>query len=88
VIKEALRIHTAPGFPLGRVVPKQGATIAGEYFASGMEVGVNPWVVHFNKELFGDDAEDFRPERWLEDPGRAAEMGRYLLTVSLHPMIS
>jgi cytochrome P450 len=53
-----------------------------------MEVGVNPWVVHFNKELFGDDAEDFRPERWLEDPGRAAEMGRYLLTVSLHPMIS
>jgi len=28
-------------------------------------VGVNPWVVHRNREVFGEDVESFRPERWL-----------------------
>jgi cytochrome P450 len=32
VIKEALRLHPASGLPLGRVVPKGGAEIAGYYF--------------------------------------------------------
>lgn len=32
VIKEALRLHPASGLPLGRVVPKGGAEIAGHYF--------------------------------------------------------
>lgn len=30
-------------------------------------VGVNPWVVHRDKEVFGDDAESFRPDRWLKN---------------------
>ncbi len=44
------------------------------------EVGVNIWVTHANKSMFGPDAEHFRPERWLEDPERAAEMNRNILT--------
>lgn len=36
VIKEALRVHPATGLPLGRVVPKGGATIAGTFFPEGV----------------------------------------------------
>jgi cytochrome P450 len=32
VIKEGLRLHSATGLPLVRVVPKGGAMIAGRYF--------------------------------------------------------
>lgn len=30
-------------------------------------IGANPWAVHYSKEVFGEDADQFRPERWLED---------------------
>ena len=34
-------------------------------------IGTNPWVVHRNAEIFGDDVEAFRPERWLKTDDRA-----------------
>ena len=34
-------------------------------------IGTNPWVVHRNTEIFGDDVESFRPERWLKTDSRA-----------------
>lgn len=36
VLKEALRIHPATGFPMERVVPKGGATISERYFPEGV----------------------------------------------------
>lgn len=36
VLKEALRMHPATGLPLGRVVPKGGAVIAGKMFPAGV----------------------------------------------------
>lgn len=29
------------------------------------EVGVNAWVLHQNKDVYGPDPEKFRPERWI-----------------------
>lgn len=66
VLKESLRVHPAVGFPLWREVPSGGATISGKYFPAGTNVGVNPWVAHRNHQVWGPDAEVFRPERWLE----------------------
>ncbi|THX16603.1 cytochrome P450 [Aureobasidium pullulans] len=41
-------------------------------------VGANPWVIHRNKEVYGEDVEDFRPDRWLkEDTG---DMRRFFFT--------
>lgn len=36
VIKEALRLHPATGLILGRVVPEDGAILAGQYFPGGV----------------------------------------------------
>ncbi|KAK2609701.1 hypothetical protein N8I77_003190 [Diaporthe amygdali] len=66
VLKEALRMHPAVGLCLWRIVPAGGATLCGTYFPAGTNVGVNCWVAHRNKEVWGEDAEEFRPERWLE----------------------
>ena len=66
VIKEAFRLHPAPGLPLERTVPKGGAEICGEIIPGGTIVGCNPWVIHRRPEIFGDDVEAYRPERWLE----------------------
>lgn len=35
-IKEALRLHPATGYPLLRVVPQGGATLAGKFFPQGV----------------------------------------------------
>jgi cytochrome P450 len=69
-VKEAFRMHPAPGLPLERVVPETGAEIAGEFVKGGTIVGVSAWVVHRRKEVFGEDAEVYRPERWLVGQGR------------------
>ena len=68
-IKEAFRLHPAAGLIIERIVPKQGAEICGEVIPGGTIVGCNAWVIHRRAEVFGEDAEIYRPERWLEaDP--------------------
>lgn len=44
VVKEALRLHSAVGLPLWRVVPEGGVDIAGQYLPAGTNVGINAWV--------------------------------------------
>lgn len=65
VIKESLRIHPATGQIMGRIVPPDGAELAGHFFPAGTCVGANSWTVHRNKDIYGEDADLFRPERWL-----------------------
>lgn len=45
-------------------------------------LGINPWVAHANKDIFGDDAGQFRPERWLASKEATQRMDRYWLLVS------
>lgn len=73
-IKEAFRLHPAAGLPLERVVPKGGAEIAGHFVPGGTIVGCSAWLIHMNKNIFGEDAESYRPERWLpnEDISKVA----------------
>ena len=75
VIQEAFRIHPAAGLILERVVPPQGIDILGERIPGGTIVGCNAWVLHRRPEIFGTDADVFRPERWLEaKPDQLREM--------------
>ncbi|KAH7303302.1 cytochrome P450 [Stachybotrys elegans] len=66
VIKESMRVLPGVGLPLWREVPKGGAVVCDQFFPEGTNLGVNAWVSHHNKDVFGEDADVFRPERWLE----------------------
>lgn len=68
VIKESMRIHPGVGLLLERVVPESGLTLSdGTIIPPGTIVGMNGWVIHQNKEIYGQDATCFKPERWLRD---------------------
>ncbi|KAJ8107317.1 hypothetical protein ONZ43_g6772 [Nemania bipapillata] len=71
VIYESLRLFSPAAFLLDRDVPPEGMTICGHYVPGGTVVGTSSWVIHRAAQIWGDDAEEFRPERWLdcEDPG-------------------
>ncbi|KAM5520501.1 cytochrome p450 pisatin [Fusarium oxysporum f. sp. phaseoli] len=75
VIKEGLRLHPGVGTQLTRVVPKGGIVIENQFFPERAEVGVNGWALYHNQSIFGEDASEFRPDRWLttenEDLGAA-----------------
>ena len=81
-VKEAGRLHPPFGLQYERVVPDEGAEICGQHLKGSTIVGINPWVAHRDKDLFGQDAEDWRPGRWLCDEERFKAMDRGLLTVS------
>jgi cytochrome P450 len=86
VIKEAMRMHPGVGFPLERVISSQGAKLCDVDIPRGTIVSVNAWVIHQNQDIYGDDANVFRPERWLEaSPEHLKLMDRYFLSASLSP---
>ncbi|ERT01837.1 uncharacterized protein SPSK_05184 [Sporothrix schenckii 1099-18] len=66
-IQETFRMHPAIGLVLERLTPPQGIEIAGQFVPGGTVVGCNPWVIHARQDVFGDDADVFRPERWMVD---------------------
>ncbi|EME44544.1 hypothetical protein DOTSEDRAFT_172810 [Dothistroma septosporum NZE10] len=77
-IKESQRLHPVIGMSLSRTVPATGLHLDDRYFPPGTIVGCNPISLHRNPEIFGDDAEVFNPERWLDET-RAREMERCTL---------
>ena len=78
-----MRLHPGVGFPLERFVPEDGATICGRYLPAGTNISMSAPVIHVNKNIWGDDANDFRPERWIEsDSERLKVMDRNFLAVS------
>lgn len=68
-IKEGLRIYPPVTGLMMKRVPDGGAKIdvdGVEKFApGGTQVGWNSWGMMHNPGVFGEDAEIFRPERWL-----------------------
>lgn len=82
-LKEAMRLQPAVGLNITRKVPPSGAEIDGVKLPGGTQVAVNGWVLHRDREVFGADAEVFRPERWLvEDKERVRNMERCMFQVS------
>ena len=63
-VKEAFRLHPAPGLPMERIVPAGGLEIAGRRVEGGTIVGCSAWVLHRDEAVFGEDVEVYRPERW------------------------
>jgi cytochrome P450 len=76
-IKEGIRMHPITGVSFPRHAPQAGCMVGGYYIPGNTRIGVNPGVIHFDKSVFGDDAETFRPERWIE--GDANRMDGFIM---------
>ncbi|OOO13631.1 cytochrome P450 [Aspergillus oryzae] len=76
-IREGIRMHPITGVSFPRHAPSSGCTIGGYYIPPNARIGVNPGVMHFNKTVFGEDADQFRPDRWID--GDVSKMDRYIM---------
>ncbi|KAK1634586.1 cytochrome P450 monooxygenase [Colletotrichum phormii] len=85
--RETQRYQPSTPMIIPRYVGEEGLQLYGRRVPPGTEIGANPYVVHRDKTVFGEDADVFRPERWLESPERAQEMDKYLLTWGYGPRI-
>lgn len=79
-LKEAMRLRPAVGLNICRLVPREGAEVDGHKLPGGTRVALNGWVLHRDQQIFGQDADVYRPERWIE--GDAKTMDRYMFQVS------
>lgn len=82
-LREAMRLRPAVGLNITRYAPDDaaGVDIDGRRYPAGTSLAVNGWVLHRDRGVFGQDAEFFRPERWLEDEEAARVMERYMFQV-------
>jgi cytochrome P450 len=71
IIKEGLRIWPPVTGMMSKFSPPNGDefTIDGEkvFIPGGTNIGWASWGIHRNKAVFGEDAELYRPERWLDE---------------------
>ncbi|KAK1674047.1 cytochrome P450 family protein [Colletotrichum godetiae] len=79
-VKEATRMHPPFALPFERVVPECGLKIDGYHIPPGTRIGINPWSLHREVSLYGDEPDLWRPERWLCDEDRHSAMYNALLT--------
>lgn len=86
-IKEAGRLHPVVGQQFERVAPIGGFTINGHFIPEGTVVGINPWVSHRDKTVFGEDAEAWNPNRWLVEKSEQHRMENSMLVVSKQYLI-
>ncbi|KAI9737355.1 MAG: hypothetical protein M1834_009509 [Cirrosporium novae-zelandiae] len=71
-IHEATRMHPGVGLILERYVPAGGLSLPdGRFIQPGTIVGINPWVVAKDKNIYGEDPDSYVPERWLKADGES-----------------
>jgi benzoate 4-monooxygenase len=65
VIKETMRIHSTSSLGLPRLIPPgPGLTLLGQHFPQGTVLSVPAYTIHHSTDIWGEDADVFRPERW------------------------
>lgn len=67
VIYETLRLRTTVSVGLPRVVPAGGANVCGKHFEAGTVLSTPTYTTHRDTRVWGPDALEFKPERWLGD---------------------
>ncbi|GAA5918088.1 hypothetical protein JCM6882_004987 [Rhodosporidiobolus microsporus] len=83
-IQEALRLHATSGMGLPRLMT-QTTEVCGEVFPAGTILSVPSYSIHRLKSYWGEDADEYRPERWLVSEEKAREMEKALNIFSYGP---
>jgi cytochrome P450 len=67
IIKEAYRLHSSASFSLRRVTGPEGFELPnGVHLPPNVDVGCPMGAVNQDPVIFGDDADTYRPERWMQ----------------------
>ncbi|KAI1343972.1 putative cytochrome P450 [Xylariaceae sp. FL0016] len=77
ILNEALRLYPPVTSGLVRMVPPEGATIAGHYVTGGTHVEVQHWSINHSSSNWADPWK-FNPERFLAPKAEALEAGNNL----------
>ena len=86
VINEVLRCY--PTIPIIQRAAAHDTAILGQYIPKGTVITAPPWAINYSRELWGADAEQFNPERWLgygKANGGGAENNFAFMTFSHGP---
>jgi len=65
VVRETLRLYPLPA-EFYKQVPPEGDEVAGHHIPGGTWLGANLNSLGRRTDLWGEDADLFRPERWIE----------------------
>ncbi|KAH7348871.1 pisatin demethylase [Rhexocercosporidium sp. MPI-PUGE-AT-0058] len=68
IIKEGLRYWPPVVGLMAKEVPPGGDVVNGMFIPGGTSIGYDAFGIFRSKDIFGQDANTFRPERWLEGP--------------------
>ena len=75
IIKEGLRLWPPVTGLMSKTVPPGGDSFNGIFIPGGTDVGYCAWGVFRKKSFWGEDANEFRPERWFGvEAGKLKEM--------------
>ncbi|OQV00908.1 hypothetical protein CLAIMM_06343 [Cladophialophora immunda] len=74
VCSESLRV--LPAVPVTMRTTKRNTTLIGHPVAAGTKFIMSPWAVNNDPELWGPDAHEFKPERWIDpESGKPNQTG-------------
>ncbi|KAK1238511.1 hypothetical protein MKX07_006657 [Trichoderma sp. CBMAI-0711] len=74
-------------FPAMMREAAQDTTVGDLHIPKGKQIMVSPYAVNRSQELWGDDAEDFKVERWEDSYSGGAKTSQAFLTFSSGPRI-
>ncbi|UMM15596.1 hypothetical protein L5515_012973 [Caenorhabditis briggsae] len=77
VIKEALRFYPLASIVHNRKCMK-ATTVCGVEIEEGTNVQVDTWTMHKDPNIWGDDVNEFKPERWESGDEQFIQKGGYL----------
>ncbi|KZV93251.1 cytochrome P450 [Exidia glandulosa HHB12029] len=83
VIEEGLRMFATNAFGLPRVTGPDGFDMDGWTLPPGVEVSAPAYTIQRDPRIWGADADEYRPERWLEEGGGALK--KHMMTFGQGP---